>query len=146
MTLQQLAMSLDLGFFFLPWRFDSIPDHGLPVRIFAITLTGHTTLGRTLPDEWSARRRPIPDSSQHSKETGVYAPGGIRIHNPSKRQAADPRLRLYGHWDRHNVELYLVKCKVVGKFGRGPLYSPKPLVVNPRMTVTGYFPNMKYGS
>ena len=32
--------------FFL-WHFDPIPGHGLPLRSFAITLTGHTTLGRT---------------------------------------------------------------------------------------------------
>jgi hypothetical protein len=26
-------------------------------------------------------------------------PGGIRTHNPSKRAAAEPRLRPRGHWD-----------------------------------------------
>jgi hypothetical protein len=30
-------------------------------------------------------------------------PGGIRTHNPSKRAAADPRLRPRGHWDRHKM-------------------------------------------
>jgi hypothetical protein len=25
---------------------------------------------------------------------------GIRTHDPSKRAAADPRLRPHGHWDR----------------------------------------------
>jgi len=28
-------------------------------------------------------------------------PEGIRTHNPSKRAAAEPRLRLCGRWDRH---------------------------------------------
>ena len=28
---------------------------------------------------------------QHSFETNIYAPGGIRTHNPSKREAAGPR-------------------------------------------------------
>ena len=32
--------------------------------------------------------------------TNIYAPGGIRIHYLSRRTAADPRLRLCGHWDR----------------------------------------------
>ena len=32
-------------------------------------------------------------------------PGGIRTHNPSKRAAADPRLRPRGHWDRHSYYL-----------------------------------------
>jgi hypothetical protein len=36
--------------FFL-WPFDPIPDQGLSLRRFAITLTGHTTLGRTPLDE-----------------------------------------------------------------------------------------------
>jgi len=36
-------------------RLDPIPDHGLPIRGFAITLI-HTTLARTPLDEWSARR------------------------------------------------------------------------------------------
>jgi len=34
------------------WRFDPIP--GLPLRDFAITLIGHTTLGMTPLDEGSA--------------------------------------------------------------------------------------------
>ena len=28
-----------------------------------------------------------------SQQTDIYAPGGIRTHNPSKRLAVDPRLR-----------------------------------------------------
>jgi hypothetical protein len=45
-------------FFFLT-RLDPIPGHGLPLRGFVITLFGHTTLGRTSLDEWSARRRDL---------------------------------------------------------------------------------------
>jgi hypothetical protein len=33
---------------------------------------------------------------QHN--TNIHAPGGIRTRNPSKRAAADPRLRPHGHW------------------------------------------------
>jgi hypothetical protein len=43
----------------------------------------------------------LPDTTQHSQEEGVHASGGIRTHKPSKRKAADPHLRLLGHWDRH---------------------------------------------
>ena len=32
--------------------------------------------------------------------TNMHAPGGIRTRNPSKRSAADTRLRSLGHWDR----------------------------------------------
>jgi len=49
-----------------------------------------TTVGRTPLHEWSARRwRPLPVNTQHSQQTDIYAPGGIRTHNPSKRAAAD---------------------------------------------------------
>jgi len=37
------------------------------------------------PTQW-----PLSDSTQHSQETDIHAPGGIRIHNLSKRVAADP--------------------------------------------------------
>ena len=40
---------MNVNFFFL-WRFDPIPDHGLSLRGFAITLTGHTALGRNSLD------------------------------------------------------------------------------------------------
>ena len=40
-------------------------------------------------------------TSQHTTlTTDIHAPSGIRIHNPSKRAAADPPLRPRGHWDR----------------------------------------------
>ena len=45
--------------------------------------------------------RPLPDNTQHSQQTNIHAPCGIRTRNPSKRAAADPGLRPRGHWDRH---------------------------------------------
>jgi hypothetical protein len=53
----------------------------------------------------SLTQRPQPDSTQNSQETDIHAPGRIRTHNPSKRAAADPRLRLGGHWDQHRYVL-----------------------------------------
>jgi hypothetical protein len=41
----------------------------------------------------SPSQRPLPNNTQHSQETNIYAPGGIRTRNPSKRATADPRLR-----------------------------------------------------
>jgi hypothetical protein len=65
----------------------SVP--GFPhYRASTITLS-HTTLGR-ISDQ--------PDNTQHSQETDIHAPGGIRTLNPSKRAAADPRVRPRGHW------------------------------------------------
>jgi len=44
----------------------------------------------------SLTRRPLPDNTQHSQETNIHPHGGIRIPNPSKRAATDPRLRPRG--------------------------------------------------
>jgi hypothetical protein len=40
-----------------------------------------------------------PDNTQHMK-TDIHASGRFWTYNPSKRAAADPRLRSSGHWDR----------------------------------------------
>jgi len=49
----------------------------------------------------SSSQRPLPDNNtQHSQQTDIHAPGGIRTHNPSRRATVDPRLRPRGHWDR----------------------------------------------
>jgi hypothetical protein len=37
--------------------------------------------------------------------TNIHAPSGIRTRNPSKRAAADRRLRAHGHWDRRPTRL-----------------------------------------
>jgi len=47
-------------------------------------------------------QRSLPDNTQHSQETDIHTAGGTRTRNPSKRKAADPRLRSCGHWDRHS--------------------------------------------
>jgi len=46
----------------------------------------------------SSSQRPLSDNTQQSHQTDIYAPGGIRNQNPSKRAAADLRFRLRGHW------------------------------------------------
>jgi hypothetical protein len=47
----------------------------------------------------------MSDSTQHSQE--VYMPPtGFEPHNPSMREAADPRLRPRGHWDRHAIYIH----------------------------------------
>jgi len=68
-------------------------------RGFIISL-GHTTLGRAPLDKKSTTSRPLPDNTQHSQETDIHAPGGIRNRHPSKQAAADPRLRPRGHRNR----------------------------------------------
>ena len=49
--------------------------------------------------------------TKESQETNIHVPGGIQTHNPSKRAAADPRLRLRGHWDRRISSFNIVKIK-----------------------------------
>jgi hypothetical protein len=58
----------------------------------------HTTLGRTLLDESS--QRPIPENTQHSQETDVHDPSGIRTQVPSKWEAVGPSVSQRGHRDR----------------------------------------------
>jgi len=53
---------------------------------------------------WS--QRPLPDNTQHSQQTGIHAPGGIRTHDLSRRAALDLCLRLHGHWDRQELTLH----------------------------------------
>ena len=64
----------------------------------------HTTFGRTPPDEWSARRPDLYQTTHNIHNRHIGAPGGIRTRNPSKRAAADPRLRQRGHWDRLRIK------------------------------------------
>jgi hypothetical protein len=69
-------------------------------RDFTITLTPtyHTrwNSGRVI----SPTQRSLPNSTQHSQDTGIYAPSGIRTRISRKRAAADPRLGRRGDWDR----------------------------------------------
>jgi len=57
----------------------------------------------------SSSQRPLPDNTQHSQQTDIRAPGGIRTHNLSRRAVVDVRLRPRDLWDRHSTN---VKVKV----------------------------------
>ena len=48
----------------------------------------------------SSSQRPLPDNAQHSQQTNIHAPSGIRTHNLSRRAAEVLCLRPHGHWDR----------------------------------------------
>ena len=64
----------------------------------------HTTLHHSRQDSSgrviSSTQSPLLDKTQYSRQTDIYARGGIRNHNLSRRWAANPRLRQRGHWDR----------------------------------------------
>jgi len=81
-----------------------------PITVGASTITlRHITFGITRLDEWSARRRDLYLSTR-STQTDIHVPGGIRTCNPSKRAAADPRLKQRGYRDRRvagsSIELF----------------------------------------
>ena len=69
----------------------------------------HTTMHHSWQDSSgrviSSSQRPLPDNTQHSQQTNIHDPRGIRTHNLSRRAAADLRLRPRGHWDRHRTIL-----------------------------------------
>ena len=53
----------------------------------------------------SSSQRPLPDNTQHSQQTNIHAPGGIRTHDLRRRAAAYLRLRPHGYWDRHILQV-----------------------------------------
>jgi len=62
----------------------------------------------------SPSQRPLPGNTQHSQQTDIHVTCGIRTHNPSKRAAAEPRLRPRGHWDRQDIPSVLIILKWTG--------------------------------
>jgi hypothetical protein len=40
----------------------------------------------------SPSQRPLPDNTQHSQQTDIHTPSGIRTHSLSRRATADPLL------------------------------------------------------
>jgi len=73
--------------FFLPWRNNLQWAKASSLsRIHDQTQTHHTwydSSGRVT----SPTQRPLPDNTQHSQETDIHTPSGIRTHIPSKRAA-----------------------------------------------------------
>jgi len=79
-------------------------------RGFVITHS-HSTLGRTLLDEWSARYRDLYLPTHNSQNRHPLL---RRDSNPqSQKAAADPRLRPHGHWDRL-LKVYVTKYIFLG--------------------------------
>jgi len=72
---------LNLFIYFYLWRLD------LPWRVFAITRFGHTTLGRTPLDQWSARRRDrcLTTHNTHKRQTSM-SPAGSELAIPASER------------------------------------------------------------
>jgi len=71
------------------------------LMLHLITLYDTHTPGRTPLEEGSARRKYLylTTHNTHNRKDS-HVPGGIRTGNPSKRAAAEPRLRARGHYNR----------------------------------------------
>ena len=68
----------------------------------------------------SPSQRHLPDNTQHSQQTNIHAPGGIRTHDRSRRAAVDPRLRPRGYWDQHLRQQRAIKfCVKLRKKAEG---------------------------
>jgi hypothetical protein len=86
----------------------------------------HTTVVRTPLDEGSARRRDLYLTTRTLyKRKKIHPPGEIRTHNPSKRSAADPRLRPRGHWDRPQLRAGLIQSLSEHQHLSGPPVTRK---------------------
>ena len=55
----------------------------------------------------SSSQRHLPDNTQHSQQTNIHAPGGIRTPTLSTRAAANLRLRPRGHWEPAYIYIYI---------------------------------------
>jgi hypothetical protein len=79
----------------------------------------------------SPTQRPLPGNTQHTQQTDIHAPGGIRNHNLRKRATSDPHLRPRIHWERLPATIMFRKS-----FLSFILYSKSALICNPSLRVT----------
>ena len=88
------------------------PNKGHGLLILEVSRS-HTTTHHSRQDSSgqviSSSQRPLPDNTQHSQQTNIHAPCGIRTHDLSRRATADLRLRPRGHRDRRT------QCHTEGK-------------------------------
>ena len=141
--------------FFTVWRNIQTRARAVSLLRFLNHTQWHVIVGWTPLDEGSAHRRDVYLTTltrdKHPR------PGGIRTSNPSKRVAADPRLRPLGHWDwlfsrfslqirtdkvNFSRELWRATSSVVKRFNRG-LYRSNRLHLKPASwhDMTWYFTN-----
>ena len=96
------AVYLHATYFFPPVALRPNTGHGLLILEVS---RSHTTMYQNRCDSSggmiSSSQRPLPDNTQHSQQTNIHSPGGIRTHDLSRRAAADLRLRPRGHWDTY---------------------------------------------
>jgi hypothetical protein len=76
------------------------PNSGYGLLIHEVSRSHTTSYHR----RWDSSGRVISSSQiplpENIQQTDIYASGGIRTHNLSRRAVADLRLRLSGNWYR----------------------------------------------
>ena len=81
----------------------ALVDPGLlTVQIYRSHKTTHHSQQESSGRVIGPCQRRLPGNTQHSQDTDIHAPGGIRSRNLRKRAAPDPRLRSHSHWNRHS--------------------------------------------
>jgi hypothetical protein len=95
------------------WEIEKKNRTGGRARAFSLSrLHDHTQLDapQSVGPLWtvaSLSQRYLPDNTQHSQKRDAHAFGKIGTHNPSKRAAADSRLKPYGHRNRSFVTIFI---------------------------------------
>jgi len=89
------------NFFFFLVALRSNAGHGLHIpEVSRSHTTTHKSRKDTSGQVISSSQRTLPDNTQYSQQTNMYASSGIRNHSLSSSVVADLRLRPCGHRDR----------------------------------------------
>ena len=97
LKLKYVVLNKTIKIHFFLCRFDLIAGHCLPLRGFAVILIGHTILGRTPLDEWSAGRRDLYVTAHTTYNTQTSMPlVGFGPPIPEASGRIHPRLRPRG--------------------------------------------------
>ena len=99
---QEFTKDVWYSIFSLLWRYSPTRTRAASFLRFLDHNQWHTTVGSSYKQGIGPSHRPLPQNTQHSQETDIHAPGGIRTNNTNKRSAADPRLRPLCHWDQQH--------------------------------------------
>ena len=109
-----------------PWRFYPFPGHGIVLEVFVVTRIGHTALGTTPLDEWSARRRDLYLTTHNTFKIKTFMfPAGFEPTVPTRelpqthtlgREATGIGLSLFTSLKFKQVECYATSSNVIFMF------------------------------
>ena len=133
-----IGQTTTLGsFFFSPlWRYG--PTRAMAFSFLRFLDHTHNDAPQSVGLLWKSDQlvaETLPDNTQHSQQTDIHAPGGIRTHDLSKLVAADLRLRPRGHWDR------ITKIIPLPILGLNPPTSSRYWEAHSRLLSTTFLPS-----